>query len=368
MIVCPVCAFRNVGSQVRCLKCQALLREDEVEVADALARADELTRREFAAGAFKGLLHRLRSRNPLRALWALPEHVRYRFPFTAGLLSLVPGLGQVYNRQPGKGFLFAGLWWSGAAVCLVTLRHPWSNVLLLLLLLGWLLIWSDAVASAVRINGGLWSFRNSVALWFAAMFLAGVTISGAQFFGMNLVSLVRVLDSSQEPHIRSGELVLTNHMAYWFSEPKLGEVVYFDPGRFTAEFPGALASASMSINIKDYFQRVSGLPGDRIEKREGRLYRNGALVPPELEPFGLELIPDGESFTVPKGRYWLPVTSIPSDFFAVALFDASSPSLSAPGWIFKGWREACLISREELRGRAAAVLDPPGQRRFLGAK
>ena len=124
----------------------------------------------------------------------------------------------------------------------------------------------------------------------------------------------------------------------------------------------------VSINIKDYFQRVSGLPGDRIEKRDGRLYRNGVLVPPELEPFGLEKIPDGESFTVPAGHYWLPVTSILTDVIATTVFEAPTLDLFQPKWIFKGWREACLISRKQLLGRAVAILHPPERRRFLSAK
>ncbi len=363
MTECPVCGFRNMSSNVRCLKCRALLRDDDKEVGAAFGAADA-KRDGPRFPAVAGALATLRRKNPLRRFWRLPEHLRYRFPYAAGLLSLLPGLGQLYNRQPGKGALLAVCWWTGAAACLLTIREPYSNFLLIALLLGYLMIWNDAVASAVRINGELWSFRNSLALWCAAMFSAGALITGTQFLGMNHVSFVRVLDSATDPDIRLGDIVLTNHMAYWFSKPALGEVVYFDPARFTAEQPGAVMSSSISINIKDYYQRVAGLPGDLIEKREGRVYRNGSPLPPHMEPFNADAIPDGEKFDIPLDRYWLPVTRFPTDVFG-ALMGAPNIKPFEKGWIFRGWHDASLVPARAIRGKGVAILHPSERRRWL---
>lgn len=366
MISCPVCGFQNVNSTARCLKCNALLRGDEAELRAAFIRADE-RRDEPRLLMVRGALQKLWSRNPLRRFWRLPEDARYRFPFTAGLLSLLPGLGQIYNRQSGKALLLAGAWWGGAVLNLAALRHPFSNVLLLLLLLGWLLIWNDAIASAARMNGQFWSLRNSVALWFAAMFATGVLISASQFLGRNHISLVRVLDRAQKPDLHFGDLVLTNHMAYWFSGPQIGEVVYFDPERFAAEQTGALLNSSVSINVTDYFQRITALPGDRVEKREGRILRNGVVLPENLQPFGAELIPDGQTFQVPPGHYWLPVTRFPSDVLG-ALVNAPRLNLFQSGWIFPGWHESTMVPAGNIRGKAVAVINPPERRRWLTAK
>ena len=60
------------------------------------------------------------------------------------------------------------------------------------------------------------------------------------------------------PNIFSGRLVS--------SPPKRGDVVVFKLPR---------------DNETDYIKRVIGLPGDRIQVLEGRLYINGAIVPRE---------------------------------------------------------------------------------------
>ena len=414
MRICPVCDFRNPDTSTRCLRCNALLVHDEAEVRKSLRQADRDRESDLALVA-RGTLERLWRRNPLRRYWALPEGLPYRFPFGAGLLSLVPGLGQVYNHQPGKAALFAAAWAAAVAVCAATFFEWYSNFLLLSLLLLHLFIWNDAVVTAVRINGQQWSVRNSIAMWFALLFFAGIFFTGIQYLlpvlvvmillvwaavvrsvkwldrdhwstrasailvggalvvaligffatsmrNSNVFSLVRVIKSSSAPVIEAGDLVLVNHVAFFVREPRLGEIIYFDPPRFAIECPG-FQSNVYSVNIRDYFQRVCGLPGDRLAVRNGRLWRNGAELPDPLQPIGVWEMPPWE-FNVPEGHYFAPVTHIPDDFLLQGLRGVGGLSLSG-GCVLKGYDLSTAIPLAAIKGRAEAILNPPPRRRWV---
>lgn len=412
MNVCRICGFRNPDQNVRCFRCSGLLRDDEESLRDAERRAGEATE-SGARIALAGAAESLRRRIACWGLWRIPEDVSFRFPFTAGGLSVVPGLGQLYNHQPGKAALCAIGWCAAVAAALATLRQPYSNALLLGVLLIWMLIWSDAIGTATRINGQHWSLRQSIAVWCWLLFMAGIVITAAQFLLPTLVlatalawvgaitamtaverdhwlgrerallvvcaillaavtglaaftkssrvfTFVRVIDPVHAPKICLGDLVFVNNVAYWFSEPKRGEMVRFDPPRFSAERHGDL----YPIDIKDYFQRVIGLPGDRIVKRNGQLLCNGQPIPPQFEPISGTAIPDGE-YLVPAGRYFVPVTSIPTDILVFISGGTPPRDVSVPGWIFQNWAESAMVPREAIWGRASAILSPPERRESL---
>ena len=70
-----------------------------------------------------------------------------------------------------------------------------------------------------------------------------------------------------EPSLHSREKIIVNKMIYRLKEPVVGDVIVFtyplDPGR-------------------DFIKRVVGIPGDKIEIREGYLFRNGKKMPEEF--------------------------------------------------------------------------------------
>jgi signal peptidase I len=414
MRICPVCDFRNTQTSTRCIKCNALLVQDEAEIRKSIRQADR-DRESDLALLTRGTLERLWRRNPLRRYWALPGGLPHRFPFSAGLLSIVPGLGQIYNHQPGKAALFAAAWVATLAVCIATFFQPYSNFLLLGLLLLHLAIWNDAIVTAVRINGQHWSLRNSLAMWFALLFFAGVFFTGFQYLlpalivmilvlwagiarsvkwldrdhwstrastylvggalllaligflatnmrNSNLFSLVRIIKSSSAPLIEAGDLVLVNNIAYAAREPRLGDIIYFDPPRFSIECPGFQTDV-YSVNIQDYFQRVCGLPGDRLAVRGGRLWRNGSELPDPLQPVGVELMPPWE-FSVPQDHYFAPVTHIPDDLLVKSTRGVGGLSI-ASGCVLKDYAQATAVPRRAIQGRAEAILNPPPRRQRL---
>jgi len=365
MLVCPVCGFRNPDANTRCIRCSALLKRDEEAIRNAMDLGSKKGSEYKWQAMWQAPLERLHDLGE-KYLWNVPEGVPHRFPFTAGLLSIFPGGGQFYNRQYHKGVVFFLIGSFLLLASLVTIQHPYSNFLLIGSLLAWIGMWSDAVSSAVRINGGFWSFRNSLALLFAGMFLVGITVTAAQFFGLSIITFVKARQDVHQPFIRQGDRLLVNHTAYWFSRPKLGDVIYYDPPRFTAEDTDG--KNVYSINIKAYFQRVVAGPADHVQKKGNELLRNGKPVPLDHLPFGLDTLPDFE-LTVPNNSVFAPVTYIPQDMLAgmmvASLGGRTVTKAHEGGLVFQKWEEASCPPLENIFGRAVAIVNPPEHRQWL---
>jgi signal peptidase I len=366
MLVCPVCGFRNPHSNDRCIKCSALLQRNQEIIDRAMYEGRDKARKQHRRDLILAPLERIQRAFDFPS-WRIRDDRPHRFPFTAGALSIVPGLGQFYNHQVNKGLFLGALWGIMLALCLITLHQAYSNLLLILLLIGWILVWNDSVGSAIRMNGQRWPLRNSFAMLFAGMFLLGVTITGLQFFGLSIISFVRVRQDVHRPLIREKDHVFVNHVGYWFGEPHTGDVIYFDPVRITAEE----GHNSYSINIKSYFQRVIGIEGDRVEKRQGSFFRNGMEIPRELWPIGGETLPDF-SVRVPLGHVMAPVTAIPQDSLSNIIADALGGGTFSPissvgqaGFVFPNWEQALTVPRSNVFGKAVAVVNPPQNRRWL---
>lgn len=83
---------------------------------------------------------------------------------------------------------------------------------------------------------------------------------------------------SMEPTIHDRELVFLERYSSKES-PKRGEVV-------AVQYPG-------DPENKKYIKRVVGLPGDKVEVRNGKVYLNGNVYDESYIPFGVTTEPDG---------------------------------------------------------------------------
>lgn len=84
------------------------------------------------------------------------------------------------------------------------------------------------------------------------------------FVAINTVSArIRVDGASMEPTLQSGEFVIVNKLAYFFGEPNIGDIIVF-------HFP--------RDPDQEYIKRVIGLPGDRVEVRNGEVYVNDQIL------------------------------------------------------------------------------------------
>jgi signal peptidase I len=93
-----------------------------------------------------------------------------------------------------------------------------------------------------------------------------------------IISTYIVDGDSMLPNFHNHEMVLNEHITNMFHPPRYNQVVIIDEG---------------TMNI---IKRVEGLPGDTLQIKNGRLYRNGKVV---NEPYILEKMASTEPYSTP---------------------------------------------------------------------
>ncbi len=121
------------------------------------------------------------------------------------------------------------------------------------------------------------SFFDWIHIFFVAVVVAGVLNC---FFGITNVS-----QFSMSPTFNDGDKVCLNRSAYWFSEPKAGDIILFYES--TAD--------------TNYVKRVIGVPGDTVQIKKGYVYVNGLVID---EPYIEGLTPGDIDITVPEDKYF----------------------------------------------------------------
>jgi signal peptidase I len=130
-----------------------------------------------------------------------------------------------------------------------------------------------------------------------------------------LIQAFFIPSRSMEPTLQVGDRVVVNRLAYRIGDPAHGDVVVFlrPTGTGEAAPDGPLSWVRRAVaqglggtppGSEDLIKRVVGLPGDTVEGRHGRLYRNGRRVP---EPYlaGRGFTTDFGPWKVRPGHYWV---------------------------------------------------------------
>jgi len=360
MNVCPVCGFRNMDSNDRCFRCSALLRRSETIEKEAFKSAGRREWKDAPRRLLYSPIDWLRHRPWVGKLWALPEHGEFRYPYTAGLLSVVPGGGHLYIGQRPKAALFFAVAIAIAALAAFTFTHPISDYVLFGALAYWLWVISDAIGTAAQMTGSTWRVRKTLALMCAGALMLGLTLTALQWFGVNFLTFQKISTPSMQPAIHEGDRLMTSDIPLWFRNPRVGEVVQYDPPRFVA----TAGETIYSINISKYFQRVIGEPGDHMVKKTGVIYRNDKPLPPDQQPFLGNTLPDFD-LTVPEEHYCLPVTGIPADALA-SLFGAPDIGVvGQQGFGWPDWPKYIMVPQDQVSALGLAIASPPEHRRWL---
>ena len=129
-------------------------------------------------------------------------------------------------------------------------------------------------------------FREGVVLVATAMIIAFVikTFVAQAFF---------IPSGSMIPQLNVGDRVVVSKLAYRLHDPNRGDIVVFDaPNQIAVKkddalphkvVKGILESIGLSTpSTEEYIKRVIGLPGERVEGRDGRVYVNGREL---IEPY-----------------------------------------------------------------------------------
>ena len=119
-----------------------------------------------------------------------------------------------------------------------------------------------------------------------------IVLAFALAFLMNkfVYANAEVPTGSMIPIVQPGDRLIVNRLAYLFEEPQRGDIVMFI-------YPD---------NEKDnYLKRIIGLPGEKVEIRDGLVYINDSKKP-LYEPY-LNDPPNGDfgPYNVPEGCYFM---------------------------------------------------------------
>lgn len=351
MINCPVCGFRNPDINDRCFKCNAGLKHDQEAFEAGKAKAQSEAKKQKLE-KFRDKLKTAREEEQ--------GYKPYKYPLTAGLLSIFPGAGHLYLGKCRRGIIFFSAAVLAVLINLLTITSPVSNLILLGSLFYWVYIINDAVKLAAVNNNEVWSSRASFAVFSWLLFFIGISVLTLQFVFSPSVTFIRMETNLLAPHIFNKDLVVVNKMAYRNSSPEYDDIIMFDPDRLVSE----QGENIVSVNITEYFQKVIGKEGDVIAKKGDAFYRNGQILPKNSLPFHGDKLPDFE-LKVERGKIFAPITAIPGD----RLSGGGDLGFVGQGnTTFGNWRDISQISINVrngsiLSGKVLGILDPPQSRR-----
>jgi signal peptidase I len=131
------------------------------------------------------------------------------------------------------------------------------------------------------------SLRNEIRIWTRDLLIA---IGLALVIIVFLYQPVKVEGTSMAPLLSDQERIFINKFVYRFEPIERGDVVVF-------WYP--------LDRSKSFIKRVVGLPGEKIEIRQGIVYVNGHAIPEPYVPPQYEDLSDFGPIRVPKNSYFV---------------------------------------------------------------
>ena len=149
------------------------------------------------------------------------------------------------------------------------------------------------MATKTKAKGGLLELVKTIVY---ALLLAGIirTLFFQPFW---------IPSGSMKPTLLVGDFLFVNKMVYGYSRHSCPFSLCPFEGRILASMPerGDIVVFKHPTNGTDYIKRLIGLPGDRIQMRDGVLYVNdGALPQQPLEPYVEPNLPQGPMRSMPR--------------------------------------------------------------------
>lgn len=139
-----------------------------------------------------------------------------------------------------------------------------------------------------------------------------IEIAKTVFYALLIALFLRVLfiqpftipSASMEPTLLEGDYIIVSKYSYGYSRNSIP----FSPPLFRGRILEKAPQRGDIIVFKlprdghtDYIKRLVGLPGDRVQMKDGALYINGAPVP--RRALSSVMVDSGYGFAVPTRRY-----------------------------------------------------------------
>jgi signal peptidase I len=248
----------------------------------------------------------------------IPEPYLKKKPWLAAFLSYIfPGLGQCYNNQMLKGFVFI--------VCTIVILIYYPLFFFMIPLVLYAI--KDAFDSAEKKNGSNRKFVEQGTPWVRVFVVAIIIFDLIPFDDIvkeHFLQAYRIPAGSMSPALEIGDRILIDKTSKARENIERGNIVVFI-------YP--------EDRSKDFIKRVIGLSGDTIEIRNKKIYLNGVLY---TDPYGVctdDFIIPGT--IQPRDNYG-PVTVRPGSFFVLG--DNRDQSFDSRFWGF--------VSKEDIKGKA----------------
>lgn len=161
----------------------------------------------------------------------------------------------------------------------------------------------------------------------------------ALFIRTFFVQAFKIPSGSMLPTLQIGDHLLVNKLLYGLRIPIVGKR-YFD--FFAPERGDIIVFVFPEDPSKDFIKRVVGIPGDVLEIREKKLFRNGLMVDDGDEPYAQYL--DQSKNKVPRDN-WGPETVPEGNVFVLG--DNRDRSYDSRFWGF--------VPFENIKGKAAII-------------
>jgi signal peptidase I len=190
-----------------------------------------------------------------------------RSPLAATLLALLAsGLGQIYNGQPYKGIIFflSGYFLIIASALAGLHRYFYGLVGVFALRIAWqAYIIADALVVSIKRKEIVLNFYNKAyifVIFVLISFLSILTINPLINNRLVGIKSYSIPGGAMQPTLLVGDNIIADQNYYHNTRPQRGEVLIF------------IYPKDPSI---DYLKRVIGLPGDKVEIKDKKVYING---------------------------------------------------------------------------------------------
>ncbi|MBS1728602.1 MAG: signal peptidase I [Armatimonadetes bacterium] len=142
----------------------------------------------------------------------------------------------------------------------------------------------------------VWRFLGGVGELFDALIYAAIFIF--MVIRPYFFQTFQIPSGSMVPTNLVGDFIGLNKLIYRYTEPKRGDIVVFRPP-VQACYPDQL-DADGTVNV-DFVKRLIGLPGDKIEIRQGQVYINDKPLWEPYKQYTQATNPDNTLFRILQG-------------------------------------------------------------------